>query len=431
VRIRFVLAFVIVGACAMTTTAEPPKPLKLPEGVTPELLADAKEAARVAELLEKEYPEPRPEGVRMLVAILRGSQLNGTDGWFGPAESRYTWAWLAERCGIDPKEKAIPKDKFTGPAALFDALDRDGDGRLTPGDLDWSDRSPYVMQANLLGRIFRRIDTSGDGKLSRGELDAFFKVVAGDKDHLTADDLRRAIIPRGPSGFNPGDGPSVPVLVRGLFAGEIGAIAEGPKLGESAPNFTLKTVDGKDRVTLSKLIGPKPLVLIFGNFTCGPFRALYPDLDAIYQRYKDDATLLMIYVREAHPSDGWIMESNTRVGVKVAQPTNLAERTRVADQFCQMLKPSMPVAVDDIADPAGTAYSGMPGRLYVIDPQGKVAYKSGRAPFGFKAGELEQALVMNLLETVPAGQPKLEPVVAPVSDKESWAKLPKAERGAR
>ena len=46
---------------------------------------------------------------------------------------------------IDPKAKdgAVPKDKFRGPAALFEALDRDGDGKVTPNDLDWSDPKKY------------------------------------------------------------------------------------------------------------------------------------------------------------------------------------------------------------------------------------------------------------------------------------------------
>ena len=173
---------------------------------------------------------------------------------------------------------------------------------------------------------------------------------------------------------------------------------EGPKLGERAPDFTLKTVDGKESITLSKLIGAKPLVLVLGNFTCGPFRGLYPEMENFYHRYRDEATFLMVYVREAHPSDGWHMESNARVGVKVAQPKTLDERVQVCTQFCGKLKPTMPVVVDDITDPAGNAYSGMPGRMYVIDPHGTVAYKSGRGPFGFRAGELEQALVMCLLE---------------------------------
>ena len=111
-----------------------------------------------------------------------------------------------------------------------------------------------------------------------------------------------------------------------------------------------------------------------------------------------NAEFLMVYVREAHPSDGWKMEQNERFGVSVKQPTTLGERTKVAGQFCTKLKPAMPVLVDEIEDLAGNMYSGMPGRMYVIDSKGKVAYKSGRGPFGFRAGELEQALLMTLLE---------------------------------
>jgi alkylhydroperoxidase family enzyme len=407
-------------------------PPKLPPGLDLDRLKDPKEAAKVADWVEKEHSgTPQPEAVRMLIAILRGSQLNGKDGWFGPAETRFDWKWLANRHGVDPKTGSIDRTHFHGPASLFDRLDRDGDGKITPGDLDWSDRNPYVVQANMINRLFRRLDSTGDGKLTREELEAFFTAVADGKDYFTADDLRRAMIPRGPAGFSPGDGPSIPVLVRGLYAGEIGSIQEGPRIDEMAPEFTLKTADGKESVQVKKLIGQKPLVLIFGNFTCGPFRALYPDLDAIYQRYKNDATFLMVYVREAHPTDGWAMESNTRVGVAIKQPTTLGERVKVCDQFCQKLKPSIPVVVDEIADPVGSAYSGMPGRLYVIDSKGKVGYKSGRGPFGFKAGEMEQALVMNLLEATSAKEPKADPVarVPLMSDKEAWAKLPKAEFG--
>lgn len=402
--LRSISTATLTACLALFATAQTPaqqKPLKLPDGVTPEQLADPKLAVQTADQLDKDYPQPQPEAVKMLTAILRGSQLNGRDGWFGPAQTRYTWEWLLKRQGLDAKSAAIPRDKFLGPAALFERLDRNGDGKITPGDLDWSDDNPYVQQANLWNRLFRRLDASGDGRLTRDELDAFFKQVADGKDYLTADDLRRAMIPRGPGGFSSGDGPTVPTLVRGLFAGEIGSISEGPKLNERAPDFTLKTVDGKETITLSTLIGHRPLVLVFGNFTCGPFRALYPEIETIAHRYQGEANFLMVYVREAHPSDGWHMESNARVGVKVSQPTSLGERVDVCKQFCQKLKPTLPVVVDEIHDPAGTAYSGMPGRLYVIDPKGKIAYKSGRGPFGFKAGELEQALAACLLENSP------------------------------
>ena len=98
------------------------------------------------------------------------------------------------------------------------------------------------------------------------------------------------------------------------------------------------------------------------------------------------------------------MESNARFGVAVKQPTTDAERAAVCQQFRKMLKPGIPVLVDEISDPVGNAYSAMPARLYVIGTDGKVAYKSGRGPFGFKPGEMEQALVMSLVEAEP--QPK-------------------------
>jgi len=57
----------------------------------------------------------------------------------------------------------------------------------------------------------------------------------------------------------------------------------------------------------------------------------------------------------------------------------------------------MPLLVDEMDDRVGHGYSGMPARLYVIDREGKVAYKSGRGPFGFKPDEMEQTLAMLLM----------------------------------
>ncbi len=420
------VGLLLVGLLVSARAVEPSKPPRLPEGVSADQLTDAKEAAKIADLLDKQYPAPQSEAVKMLVAILRGSQLNGADGWFGPGQSRYDFAWLVERARADRKAISLPKSKFEGVAKLFDMIDRDGDGALTPADLDWSDRTPYAMQSGMINRIFRRLDRSGDGQLTKEEFDAFFKFVATGKETITADDLRRALLPRGAGGFNPGDAPSIPVLVKGLFAGEIGSMGEGPRLNATAPDFTLKTADGTETVQLSKLTGKKPVVLVFGNFTCGPFRSLYPDVEAVYRRHKDNATFVMVYVREAHPTDGWKMDSNGKLGVAVKQPTTNPERIEVCRQFQKKFQPGMKVLVDDIADPTGTAYSGMPARLYVIDPKGKVAYKGGRGPFGFKPGEMEQALVMNLIENTP--QKAAEPAEL-MGDEAAWAKMPKAKTG--
>ena len=107
---------------------------------------------------------------------------------------------------------------------------------------------------------------------------------------------------------------------------------------------------------------------------------------------------LAIYVREAHPTDGWRMASNDKVGIAVKQPQAKAERAGVAEKCCGVLEMTMPLLVDEMDDRVGHAYSGMPDRLYLIDRDGRVAYKGGRGPFGFKTGELEQAVVMHLLD---------------------------------
>src|SRR5262249_28075572 len=92
------------------------------------------------------------------------------------------------------------------------------------------------------------------------------------------------------------------------------------------------------------------------------------------------------------------MESNDRVGVAVAQPKSNFQSIEVAAQCHDLLEMNMPVLVDGIDDCVGRAYSGMPDRLYVIDRQGKVAFKSGRGPFRFIPGEMEQAMIMLLLD---------------------------------
>jgi alkylhydroperoxidase family enzyme len=134
---------------------------------------------------------------------------------------------------------------------------------------------------------------------------------------------------------------------------------------------------------------------------------------------------LSIYVREAHPVEGWRSGSNDQVGVVVKQPKTMQEREEVAKNCCAALEMSMPLLVDRIDDRIGHAYSGMPDRLYVIDRQGRVVYKGGRGPFGFKPGEMEQSLAMLLLdEAAPAAQSRA--FVPLLEEKEAWKLLPVA-----
>lgn len=358
--------------------------------------------ARLADLPLKEVERAfaggtQPEAVKMLLAIARGSRMGPGEGWFGPAATRFTWKWLTDLHGLQEGD-FISADKFSGAEQWFNRLDRNKDGRITADDLDWSERNSWVQQSYLVNRLFRRIESNGDGALTRDELNKFFDAAAGGKERLTSEELRDALLSGGSTSFLPGDAPSPEMLMRGLFAGEVGSLNEGPNLNTRAPDFSLKTHDGTKTIRLADLIGKKPVVLTFGNFTCGPFRSMFPGVEEIHKRFAEEATFIAVYVREAHPTDGWKMESNAKVGVAVEQPKTFADRTAVATQCHRLLKPTMPLLVDEINDPVGHAYSGMPARLYVIDIDGNVAYKSGRGPFGFKSGEMEQALVMSLLE---------------------------------
>lgn len=229
---------------------------------------DPKEAAAAAALLEGAYQGERPpEAVRMLAAVLRGSRMGPGEGWFGPAESRYSWKWLAGRCGVDPAKGSIARDRFRGSDAWFARLDRNKDGAIAPDDFDWSERSPYMQMSRMVNGLFGKLNASGDGQLTKDELMQFFDKAAKGKDHLSADDFRDALLGGASPRSRPSDMPSQAVLIRGLFAGELGSMSEGPKLNDPAPDFKLKTFDGKETIQLAKRIGPKPVILVFGSFT--------------------------------------------------------------------------------------------------------------------------------------------------------------------
>jgi hypothetical protein len=384
---------VVVASFGIPRGDEPPAKPK------PDPAADAKhEAALAAKWLQEAFKgQPTPEAAEMLIAIAKGSKMGPGDGWFHAGQSRYNWKWLAEKHGVKPNE-SIPKDKFLGSEALFARLDRNKDGVLKSDDFDWSDRNLYAMQSSTVGFWFRTVNKSGDGRLTREEWIKFFDEASRGKNHMTIDDMRESILAANAPKGDASDEPTPELLVRGLFRGEIGSMNEGPKLNDPAPDFTLKSPDGKQTIRLADHLGKKPIVLVFGNVTCGPFRGIYPRVDDLAVRYKDDAVFLCVYVRESHPTDGWRMGSNDEAGVTFAQPKDHGERCTLAGGCFAKLKMSMPLAVDEMDDRVGNAYSGMPTRLYIIDRDGKIAYKSGRGPFGFKPDEMEQSLVMMLLE---------------------------------
>jgi hypothetical protein len=116
----------------------------------------------------------------------------------------------------------------------------------------------------------------------------------------------------------------------------------------------------------------------------------------LFQNYRDRVEFMFVYIREAHPTDEWQVDSNEREGVLVAQPTSLGQRQQVARSCSDALQMTLPCVVDDMKNTADIAYAAWPERLYVIEPGGRIAYVSGQGPFGFKPGEVADWLRENV-----------------------------------
>src|SRR5262245_25001736 len=145
-------------------------------------------------------------------------------GWFGPAQSRYSWKWVAERHGLSWSAD-LPAEKFKGSPEVFAALDRDKNGILRTDDFDWSDDDPFVRQTDQAYRWLARADKDNDHKLSKAEWDALFAKFAGGKSYMSVDDARRLLFPPAPprSAPPPGAMPSKGTILVGLLTGELGS----------------------------------------------------------------------------------------------------------------------------------------------------------------------------------------------------------------
>lgn len=103
----------------------------------------------------------------------------------------------------------------------------------------------------------------------------------------------------------------------------------------------------------------------------------------------------MVYIREAHPTDGWQVASNERDAVLIANHRELKERSEVALSCAATLGLTAPVLIDGMDNAADLAYGGWPERLYVIGTDGRIAYQGEKGPYGFDPDELERFLEQN------------------------------------
>ncbi len=86
-----------------------------------------------------------------------------------------------------------------------------------------------------------------------------------------------------------------------------------------------------------------------------------------------------MYLREAHPSDGWKMSDWSTI----EDPKTQLQRALVASQCSKKLEFAFTTVVDTMDDKTAVAWAAWPERIFVIDKAGRVAYAGHQGPWGF------------------------------------------------
>ena len=107
---------------------------------------------------------------------------------------------------------------------------------------------------------------------------------------------------------------------------------------------------------------------------------------------------MLVYIREAHPDSVlYVPKDGKEVLKKVEQTESAAARAANAEICVTALKLSVPTVIDRDDNKVNVTYAGWPDRMYVVGVDGKVAYKGGPGPGGFKPAEVGDWLKANTL----------------------------------
>jgi hypothetical protein len=170
------------------------------------------------------------------------------------------------------------------------------------------------------------------------------------------------------------------------------------KVGAEAPPFKLPLLGGKESIALADLHTKRPAVLVFGSFTCPPFRGSLPGIDEVYNDFRDRAEFLFVYIREAHPDSilRVVNEGGDKSLLKITQTSTLAARQANADVCRRTLELKVPIAIDGEDNAVNRAYAGWPNRIVVVGTNGKIMFASNWGPGGISAAKVREWLDKNL-----------------------------------
>ncbi|KAJ8409112.1 hypothetical protein AAFF_G00241330 [Aldrovandia affinis] len=167
------------------------------------------------------------------------------------------------------------------------------------------------------------------------------------------------------------------------------------KLGGEAPNskvVKVPSVTGRRR-SPRRRAGDECRLLDFESsdrpLVLPAFRRLVEDFSGV-------ADFLLVYVDEAHPSDGWAVPAAGRPPFRVRQHRSLEERVVAARRLLQRfaLPPQCQLVTDCMDNNANTAYGVSFERVCIVQRR-RVAYLGGKGPFFYNLGDVRQWLEQN------------------------------------
>ena len=161
-----------------------------------------------------------------------------------------------------------------------------------------------------------------------------------------------------------------------------------PGIAQGSPAPAIGTLD------LSR--PAKPVVLVFGSYTCPKLRHSAADLKRLAEAYRDRVDFRLVYIREAHAEGGaesqWQSTINVKEGISLAPARTLPEKQDHANLCLRKLDLDFPALVDGMDGAAETAYQAWPSRLYLVGRDGKVAFQTRLGELDFRPAELDAAI---------------------------------------
>ncbi|KAI5938229.1 Type I iodothyronine deiodinase [Manis javanica] len=106
----------------------------------------------------------------------------------------------------------------------------------------------------------------------------------------------------------------------------------------------------------------------------------------LIEDFSSIADFLVIYIEEAHASDGWAFKNN----VDIRTHLNLQDRLRAAHLLLAR-SPQCPVVVDTMKNQSSQQYAALPERLYVLQ-EGRILYKGKPGPWNYHPEEVRAVL---------------------------------------